>query len=251
MASLSCEGESGKLKVVYFCDVGGKRQKLHLGEVSKEQGRTVKLMVEKLVFAARTRTAPPDEVASWVAPLVGPVRERLEQFGLIVPLERPGRARLADFTRGYIDGRSDLKPGSLVNLERVRSDLLLCFDRSRCLDEFTPADATAFQVFLRGKVGSEGTVRARCKKAKQFFQAAVDGRLIAENPLKKLKCGPYSNPAKFHYVTAAECKRILDACPDVQWRVIFALARYAGLRCPGEVLRFDGRMSFGIAIAWA
>ncbi len=28
---------------------------------------------------------------------------------------------------------------------------------------------------------------------------------------------------------------VLDACPDYDWRLIFALARYAGMRCPTEV----------------
>ncbi len=30
---------------------------------------------------------------------------------------------------------------------------------------------------------------------------------------------------------------MLDACPDAQWRLIFALCRFGGLRCPSEVLR--------------
>jgi len=29
---------------------------------------------------------------------------------------------------------------------------------------------------------------------------------------------------------------VLGACPDAQWRLIFALCRYGGLRCPSEVL---------------
>ena len=29
---------------------------------------------------------------------------------------------------------------------------------------------------------------------------------------------------------------MIDACPDAQWRLIFALARYGPLRCPSEVL---------------
>ena len=30
---------------------------------------------------------------------------------------------------------------------------------------------------------------------------------------------------------------VLDACPDYEWRLIFALSRYGGLRCPSEHLR--------------
>ena len=31
-------------------------------------------------------------------------------------------------------------------------------------------------------------------------------------------------------------KKVLDACPDAEWRLIFALSRYGGLRCPSEHL---------------
>jgi integrase len=29
---------------------------------------------------------------------------------------------------------------------------------------------------------------------------------------------------------------VIDACPDAQWKLIFALVRFGGLRCPTEVL---------------
>ena len=32
-------------------------------------------------------------------------------------------------------------------------------------------------------------------------------------------------------------QKVLDACPDAEWRLIFGLARFGGLRCPSEVLR--------------
>jgi len=32
-------------------------------------------------------------------------------------------------------------------------------------------------------------------------------------------------------------QKVLDACPDAQWRLIFGLARFGGLRCPSEVVR--------------
>jgi len=37
-------------------------------------------------------------------------------------------------------------------------------------------------------------------------------------------------------VTRQEAQRVLDACPDAQWRLLFALSRYGGLRCPSEHL---------------
>jgi len=33
-----------------------------------------------------------------------------------------------------------------------------------------------------------------------------------------------------------DAERLIDACPSEDWRIIIALCRYAGLRCPSEVL---------------
>lgn len=44
----------------------------------------------------------------------------------------------------------------------------------------------------------------------------------------------WPNPARFYYVTQEIALKVLEACPDAQWRLIFGLG---GLRCPSEVLR--------------
>jgi integrase len=44
------------------------------------------------------------------------------------------------------------------------------------------------------------------------------------------------NKAKERFISEAESQKILEACPDAQWRLIFSLCRYGGLRCPSEVL---------------
>src|SRR5581483_8650202 len=44
------------------------------------------------------------------------------------------------------------------------------------------------------------------------------------------------NPAKQFFVTAEMAQRVLDTCPDAEWRLLFALSRYGGLRCPSEHL---------------
>jgi len=51
-----------------------------------------------------------------------------------------------------------------------------------------------------------------------------------------VKSGDWVNKERDHYVTREETRAVLDACLDVEWRAIVALARYAALRCPTEVL---------------
>ncbi len=37
-------------------------------------------------------------------------------------------------------------------------------------------------------------------------------------------------------MTRGEASCVLEACPDYEWRLLFALSRYGGLRCPSEHL---------------
>ena len=39
-----------------------------------------------------------------------------------------------------------------------------------------------------------------------------------------------------YFVSHDDAQRVLDACPDTQWKLLFALSRYGGLRCPAEHL---------------
>ncbi|MBT3200784.1 MAG: tyrosine-type recombinase/integrase [Phycisphaerales bacterium] len=61
--------------------------------------------------------------------------------------------------------------------------------------------------------------------------------IIAENPFADVQCGHYANTTRYYFVSQAEAQAVLDACPDAEWRLLFALCRFGGLRCPSEVLR--------------
>ena len=62
---------------------------------------------------------------------------------------------------------------------------------------------------------------------------ALRRKVIDDNPFGSLKSGP--TPSRYsRYVTPGEIERVIDACPDAEWRLLFGLARYAGLRIPSE-----------------
>jgi len=56
------------------------------------------------------------------------------------------------------------------------------------------------------------------------------------NPFSELDSRSIANKARQHFIERKDVDKILDACPDAQWRLIFSLCRYGGLRCPSEVL---------------
>ena len=106
------------------------------------------------------------------------------------------------------------------------------------LNEITRGHAEDFNVWLRaGRESklSEGTARRRVKRCKQFFAAAVKRRIIDANPFDGIRCSSFSED-RFHFVSQADAEAILEACPDLEWRLIFALARWGGMRVPSEIL---------------
>ena len=45
------------------------------------------------------------------------------------------------------------------------------------------------------------------------------------------------NAEREFFVTAEMIDRVIDECPNAEWRLIIALCRYGGLRCPSEIVR--------------
>src|SRR5690606_21562039 len=83
---------------------------------------------------------------------------------------------------------------------------------------------------------ADNHVRRLTGLAKQFFHAAVKDRLIDANPFASLVAAVKGNAERFHFVGLAATQAVLDACPDAEWRLLVALARFGGLRVPSEVL---------------
>ena len=57
-----------------------------------------------------------------------------------------------------------------------------------------------------------------------------------ENPFADLVAAVKGTASRFYFVTPEQAQKVLDACPSAEWRLLFALSRYGGLRCPSEHL---------------
>ena len=113
------------------------------------------------------------------------------------------------------------------------------FGDDRDLRSINTGHADEFRSFLYGQCQAENTVRRYCGLAKQFLRAAMRRKLIDSNPFADQVSTVTGNPAKFHFVTRDDTAKLLKACPDSQWRLIVALTRFGGLRCPSEVLTLN------------
>ncbi len=78
------------------------------------------------------------------------------------------------------------------------------------------------------------TVARRCGQAKQFFRDAVRRKLIPSNPFDDVCGGPKSNPENARFIDLQTIAKVIDTCPNAEWRLLVALSRFGGLRVPSE-----------------
>ncbi len=236
MASISHDKKTGRRLIQLSPTEHPKRPKIRLGKVSKREAESARVHVESLIRAKVTGSPFPAATAAWLAGLPEALRRRLERTELVELQERTECLTLGEWLERYITSRRDVKESTRSLYEQTRGNLLEFFGRDKRLADFTAGDGEEFRLFLHGKGLAEGTIRRRCGRAKQFFAAAVARELCRRNPFEGVRCGVVANRERFHFVTDAEIEAVLDACSDVEWRAIFALARYGGLRVPSEVL---------------
>lgn len=233
MASIT-RGSNGR-KTIQFVAFNGKRKSIRLGKATLKLAEEVKTRVENLNSAALAGMAVDRETADWVGKTGDALHDKLAAVGLVPARVEKSRRGLADFLDGYIISRVDVKPNTRRNLEACRTRLVEFFGPSHDISTITASDAENWLFQLRNKYAA-GTVGRTVKRAKQFFQAGVRGKNLSENPFANLKAPGQSNPARQWFVDRDTIKKVIDACPDAEWRLLVVLSRFGGLRCPSEHL---------------
>ena len=237
MASVGYE-KSGGIKRYYVQlspSENPKRPKIRLGNITKREAQSVRVHVEALVQARITGESMPIPTADWLANTIDSIRDRLILLGLIEP-EKRSREKVKDWIDNYISDRNDVKEQTKRKWRDV-ANKLSAFFHDQYIDEVTVRDGHSFRSYLNGTVGlSENTTRKHISIARQFFKVAVDAELIDNNPFAGQAVTVRPNKSREFYITPEKASRVLMACPDAEWRLIFGLARFGGLRCPSEVL---------------
>ncbi|MEY4170864.1 MAG: hypothetical protein RLZ94_1937, partial [Actinomycetota bacterium] len=238
MASVS--RDSNGTKRVCFTDGTGKRHVLRLGRVNVRQAEEVRVRVEALLAAKMYRRSPDVELLGWLNGLDDRVHRRFANKGLVPHRERALGAALESLIKRFLDA-STVKPATLAAYKQTTDSLLEVLGRRTPVTEITPADADHWRKAIsekgdRRKPLAAATIAKRVHVAKCIFSRARRWKLVPENPFEHLRAGPQSNPDRAFYVRPEVAQRIIDQCPCPQWKAIIALSRFAGLRCPSEIV---------------
>jgi len=239
MASLS-RTKSNTRRILYVDPRDGRRKTLWLGRCSQRLALAVKVKVEHILNSVAMSGPLDNDVAQWVTSIGDELHGKLANAGLVQPRVT---VRLGQFLEDYRNSRTDIKPQTIVHWGHTVKNLLAFFDPEKPLREVTEQDALAFRAYLAEQGLAQATVRRRIGLARQFFGAAVKQGAISANPFKQdgLSVTVGGNSARQFFVTREMTEQIFAACPDCEWRLLVALARYGGLRTPSESLRLRWR----------
>ncbi|MEM7625890.1 MAG: tyrosine-type recombinase/integrase [Planctomycetota bacterium] len=232
MASVSHNKQTGR-RVIQFQAPDGKRHTLRLGKVTKKQAEHVRLRVEQLLGAKITDSPLDPDTTRWVGSLDASLQKRLGAVGLITIAAAIG---LEEFINNYINSRGDVKASTKVMYDQTRRRLLGYFDALTPIRRIDQPQAIAWRQHLAQTGLADNTVRRTTGIAKQFFAAAIRDGYVDSNPFQGLPCTVRPNSKRSYFITTEEAKKVTSACPDDEWRLIFTLCRYGGLRCPSELL---------------
>ncbi len=236
-------GKRNDTYYVQFFDLAGQRRTVTIGR-ARTAAEDFDDRVHRLLEHRRTGATLPGWLQDWLAALDDKLYGRLVQYGLVPPRENVGKGiTLGQWLERWFASRTDLRGSTLTFYRHTRRDLLRFFGAERPLASITRGDAQDFHRYLkthpRGrkkKPLAEATANRRLVAARTIFNAAVDHELLQRNPFAGIAATVRGNPERMRFIDRETTARVIAACPDAQWRLLVALARYGGLRVPSEAV---------------
>lgn len=254
MASLHKQAGNRPGYKLRFRTTDGRQRVLWLGDISKRNATNIARHVTELVEAAEGRVTPDPDTANWAQELTGRLRQRLAEWGYVGAERRSNNLdelRLCSaFFNAYVESRTDWGVRSKCNYRQAVNHFDKFMGKQRLLTDVTPADVDAWRLWMVTEAKQSATndkpalglavatANKHAKRIKKLFSQAIRSKLLRENPVDS-KIGGEVNRDRDHYIdrtTTAKVLKQLAAESNFEWALIFGLCRYAGLRCPTEVM---------------
>jgi integrase len=236
MASISTD-DAG-LRRLIFTNQSGQRKTVYLGRIAQREAERIQGHVEEILSALGKNRKLQRQTMDWLTDLGDDLAAKLAAAGLVVA--RPTEmTTLGGFIERYRARRTDVAKGTNANYGILGSRLLAFFPAEQQLHAVTEGDADRWLVWLKTRGYAGPTVSKSIKIARQLWAQAVRDGLATANPFKHLRTPSEVNTARAYFVDRPTFAKVLEACPDHEWRLLLALARYGGLRTPSEPLALE------------
>jgi integrase len=220
-------------RFIRFDDEDGMTQTISIGRTPQRVAETICRHVEVLASSRAMSSSISRDTALWVTTIGDNLHGKLARVGLVEPRQR---ATLGNLIESFIRSRDDVKPSTRLVYKRAKKHLLAHFGENRRLDAITKADAHEWRHYMLRYGLAEATTRKATSIARQMFREAIRRGLVEINPFDGLPATVGGSTDRLRFIARDDMSKVLAACPCNQWKAIFALARFGGLRCPSEVL---------------
>ncbi len=226
MSSITKDKATGlrRLEII----VGGKRHRIRLGRMSLVDIIAIQSRVDALDQANRGHRRDP-EAEAWFNSRFPEVRKKLVAIGLLPARDH---ATLKGLIERFNASRSHVKSSTVAADKQATDSLLAFFGESRDPRTITTAEGQEWRNSMKY---AEATIAKRIIKARSVFACGVRWGVVDRNPLAEVRSGSQENKARIFFVDDATSRTVLDICPNAEWRGIFALSRWGGLRIPSEL----------------
>lgn len=251
MASLTKDGPK-KWRIEYV-NGQGKRRPIRFSGITPKDAKTLLNLVERLISAKAFGSGIDPHDVKILASLPDKIHQRLAKHGLVesrTPKPEPAAVHvftLKEFLQDHIDhGRTSKGQRAAestimkwVGTKRFLVDLL---GADKDIAAITPEDAHQFRVWLDhrrikktpdipgGQPMAENAKRKHMANCKMFFGAAMRRGLVSSNPFEFQVSGTTANRSRDYFLKLSDTRKIIEAAPDAQWRLLTALWRLGGLR---------------------
>jgi hypothetical protein len=210
---------------ILFVAGDGTRKTIRLGKATTRQAEAFKVKIEALIGQSITG-AVDDETSRWISGLDDAIHARIAAVGLVKPRNETTGAALGKFIDDFMARMTTAKPRTVVNMMQVKTWLLKFFPESRDMRTIGPADAEDFRTFMDKQGLGDNTARRHIGRVRQLFKAAIRRGIVrGMNPFEGISATVRADKARQFNVTRDMVDKVLEACPDAQWRLLVSLSR--------------------------
>ena len=220
---------------IQFTAPDGLRKTIRLGKCDRKSAEAICRHVEQLLSAKIGGQPIPRTSATWLMEIGTQLRDKLAAVGLTESVAKV--PTLKEFLESHLEARNaELKPNTMTVMRQAARWMLCNLEPEKRLDKFTPADADYFRSqVLQGR--ARATANKWTRYAREFFTAAFNRGIITINPFAHIKgLAVVGDQSRRVFIPLDEIEKVMEVIPCPQFRLIVALARFGGLRCPSEVL---------------
>ena len=235
MATLTIEKRSGKVtgyNIQWRED--NRRYTIYLSPLrfAKKTAERLKEVVEALLYYRRNGIVSLDKsVEVWLQSVSAEIRKKLEKAGLIVAHHPKTCQQLWE---AFLKHKTDIKERSLQLYHRYRAAFFERFSPTESIEAVSSDRLQEWKTWMLTRY-APATVAGNLKGVKSVFNWAVKQEWLQKSPMCGISRGSFVNRDKDRIITMDDYAKLLDACPNQEWRAVIALIRIGGLRCPSEL----------------